>query len=286
MQIKFLILPIPSHPNMISNYISLPNSTIHYRQFGSGDQLLFCFHGYGRDSYTFYFLEKNLGTQFTIIAIDLPFHGLTQWKAMTMFEPSQLVGIINEICTRLNKTQQKYSLLGYSMGGRMSLKITQLVPDKIERLVLVAPDGFSINFWHWFCTFTWPGNKLLAYIIEHPGIVKRAVSLAERTRVISSGVAGFVRYYMHDQEQRRLLYQRWTIFRHFILRPAKLKKLIKKYNLPVRLLFGEHDKIIPASGGRQFIRNIENHCQISVIDESHYLLREQHAATIARLFND
>ncbi len=78
-------------------FLSWSQSIIHYSVGGSGDRLLFCFHGYGENAATFSFLEKAIGHLFTIVAIDMPFHGQTDWKEGNYFAPDALVGMLEAI---------------------------------------------------------------------------------------------------------------------------------------------------------------------------------------------
>jgi pimeloyl-ACP methyl ester carboxylesterase len=115
---------------MQSHYITHNNSTIHYRKFGDGPKLLFCFHGYGREADTFSILERRLGSLFTIVAIDIPFHGRTEWKEELIFKPKYLQQFLLQIRRSLNKENIKFSLLGFSIGGRLALYLTQLMADR------------------------------------------------------------------------------------------------------------------------------------------------------------
>ncbi len=266
-----------------SNYITLGNATFHYYTYGSGEKVLFCFHGYGREGSSFSFLQSSLGHLYTIVAIDMPFHGLTKWTSKLTFHPQYLIQIIQTIRKRLKKEQQKFSILGFSMGGRITLHLTEILHKHIDRVVLVAPDGLKINFWHWFCTHTWLGNKFLGYIVNNGGLVLRMLKLAERTRVVNPTVADFVFYYVQDEAQRQVLYNRWTTLRKFRLHKHKLKRMIVKERLPIRMLFGLQDKIILSSSGRRFRSGIEDFASVRVVNESHYLLQPRHAEIIREL---
>jgi pimeloyl-ACP methyl ester carboxylesterase len=271
---------------MQSRYITHKNSTIHYRQFGSGNKLLFCFHGYGRESFTFSILERWLGNMFTIVAIDIPFHGLTQWKDELIFNPKYLTQFLLDIRRELKKDSMKFSILGFSMGGRIALYLTQLLPDKVERLVLLAPDGLSFNFWRWFGSETWIGSKLLHYTINHPGWLKWLINKAEKWRVIHRSLADFIRYYIDDDEHRKILYRRWISMRKFSPALAKLKSLISKNNIQVRMLFGAFDRVIPYRGGERFKEGIETLATVEVLEAGHNLLSEVNVRKIAQLIND
>ena len=167
---------------MQSHYIIYKNSSIHYRHYGNGSKLLFCFHGYGRDSDTFYILERRLGNLFTIIAIDIPFHGRTVWKDELTFKPAYLQELLLQIRSDLHEENSKFSLLGFSMGGRIALYLTQLMPEKIERLILLAPDGLHSNLWRSLASDTWVGNKFVNYTMHNTKWIGWLLNKAEKTQ--------------------------------------------------------------------------------------------------------
>jgi len=271
---------------MESHYLKYPHSTFHYRQYGNGAKLLFCFHGYGRDGNTFYFFERLLGNQYTVIAIDLPFHGYTEWDKELTFHPNYLIQVIQQIRTSLKKDKEKFSILGFSMGGRIALYLTQVLYKHIERLVLIAPDGLRFSFWNFIAVHTWLGNKLLNYTINNPAWFLKLLDFVERAKVVSRSITSFVHYYMDDKQQRLILYRRWTTMRMFKPRTSKLTRLINKHKIKVRMMFGRYDNIIPATGGKKFCKHIEKNAALKIVDLGHNLLNEGNARRIAELFND
>lgn len=270
---------------MQSHYISYKNSTIHYRRFGNGPKLLFCFHGYGRESDTFYILERRLGHLFTIIAVDIPFHGRTEWKDELIFEPKYLQDILQQITAGLHKENSKFSLLGFSMGGRIALHLTQLMPQKIERLILLAPDGLHSNMWRYLASDTWLGNKLVNYTIHNAGWIEWILNKAEKRNIIHNNLADFVRYYLDNEEHRLMFYHKYISMRKFKPSLAKLKRLIRKYKIPVRMMFGRFDKVIPYAGGEKFREGLEEFASVKIIETGHHLLSEAHVDKIVQLIN-
>jgi pimeloyl-ACP methyl ester carboxylesterase len=270
---------------MQGHFINYNNSSFHYRVFGKGPQLLFCFHGYGRDSDTFRFLVKDLGVRYTLVALDAPHHGNTNWDS-PVFHPKDLVSILQKIRKAIGNEAGKFSLLGFSMGGRIALHLTQVLPAQIERVVLLAPDGLKFNMWTWFSTNTWLGHRLFEYTIYHPKWLLRSMNFAERYRFLSKSIANFVRYYLDDHEERMVLYRRYIIMRKFKPHLDSLKKTIKKNHIKVRMLFGSLDKVIHAESGERFLDKIEEYATIQIIDAGHDLLQYRHSDTIAELFND
>src|SRR5690606_2199861 len=88
---------------------------------GSGDELLICFHGFGESASRFTCMEPALGNMFTIVALDMPFHGHTTWSEGRDVEQEDLEALIKKILERFGK--QRFSLMGYSMGGRLVMCI-------------------------------------------------------------------------------------------------------------------------------------------------------------------
>jgi pimeloyl-ACP methyl ester carboxylesterase len=271
---------------MQSHYITHNNSTIHYRKFGDGPKLLFCFHGYGREADTFSILERRLGSLFTIVAIDIPFHGRTEWKEELIFKPKYLQQFLLQIRRSLNKENIKFSLLGFSIGGRLALYLTQLMADQVERLVLLAPDGLYFNFWRWFGSNTLLGNKLLHYTMHRPAWALWTLNKSVQWKVVPASMANFLRFYIEDEEYRFVLYHRYISMRKFKPDLGKLKQLIKKYKIPVKMLFGAFDQVIPYKGGEKFKEGIEEFASVKVIEAGHNLLSEVQAGKIAQLIND
>src|ERR1700683_4264497 len=111
-------------------FIPYKSSQIHCCNAGSGKQLLLCFHGYGESAETFGFLEKYLSADFTIVAIDLPFHGKTIWKEGLTFSPADLINIVTDIIQTSPAKNSRLYVAGYSLGGRVALHLLQLIPQK------------------------------------------------------------------------------------------------------------------------------------------------------------
>lgn len=271
---------------MQSHYITHNNSTIHYKLFGSGPKLLFCFHGYGREADTFSILEKRLGNIFTIVAIDIPFHGRTDWKEELIVQPKYIQQFLLQIRSSLNKENIKFTLLGFSMGGRIALYLAQTMADKVEKLILLAPDGLNFNILRWFGSDTWLGNKLLHHTIHHPSWALWILNKIEQLKVIHSSLASYLRFYIQDEEYRYILYHRYISMRKFKPSLTRLKKLIVEYKIPVRMLFGSFDKVIPFKGGNKFKEGIEEFASVKVIEAGHNLLSEVQVGKIAQLIND
>ena len=118
------------------------SSEIVYYTFGNGSEVVFCFHGYGLDGSSFGILESAIGRTHTLICIDFPFHGATLWKDDIVFTQTDLINIIRILHPL---PSNKFSVIGYSMGGRIALNLIQINADAIWSLFhyLASPSGIS-----------------------------------------------------------------------------------------------------------------------------------------------
>jgi pimeloyl-ACP methyl ester carboxylesterase len=262
-------------------------SRINYLRFGTGPKPAFCFHGYGEEATSFSFLEKYVGDQYTFFAIDLPFHGHTEWNDGLVFTIDDLSEIIRLLLSQAMTGQRPtnynhLSLIGFSLGGRVALSLYEKMPSQIEKLILLAPDGLKVNFWYWLSTQTWIGNKLFVSTMKHPGWFFFLLKILNKLKLVNASVFKFVNYYIGDQQARNVLYQRWTVLRKIKPNLKKTKSLIAKNSTKVRLIYGKHDRIILPVRGEKFIKGIEMHCTLSVIHSGHQVLHEKHVQEILR----
>ncbi len=294
---------------MKSQFIAYKNSTIHYCVCGNGLKLLFCFHGYGEEAENFTVLEPTLGKDYTIIAMDMPFHSKTEWKEGLNFTVDDLTAIMGDIVERISDIQNeisnsvppppfraaragtnggrgldvRFSLLGYSMGGRIALELLQKIPTVIERAVLVAPDGLHKNLWYRFATQTFLGKKLFKYVMFQQQEKLWVLDVAEKYKLAHAGLLKIVRHYTDKPDDRKALYCRWLVMRAFKPALPLVKKIVKQYNIPVRFLFGRFDNIILSKRADIFKEDTAN-VQIHIIDAGHRLLQEKYIPSISALF--
>ena len=264
---------------MESHFISWHSSSIHYYRMGHGPEWLFCFHGYGEDAGSFALFEPLVKDQFTLIAIDMPFHGKTDWKEGLSLNIEELISIIDLI----RPARQSFSLLGYSMGGRISLQLAEQIPQQINRTVVAAPDGLHKNKWQWLSTQTRIGNRLFEYCMQHPFWMLQLIHFACKTRIIDQRMQKFVLHYLNGKDQRAALYKRWTTLGKLRPNLALLEASIIKYRIPVRMLFGKYDNVILTKHGTHFAEKCKGFVTVKEVEAGHQLLREKYAATIAAM---
>lgn len=264
---------------MQSGFFQYQTSVVHYRTGGQGPLPLVCFHGYGETAVSFSFLEKQLGHSHFIIAIDLPFHGDTEWKEANL-DGELLSGMIMCLLKHLKADTNKFKLIGFSLGGRLALCVLQQLPQHVSRVVLLAPDGLTVNFWYWLSTQTTSGNALFKWTMHHPGWFLGMLRLANKLRIINQSIYKFIEYYIHDDTVRRDLYERWTGLRNCTPSMKKITALVRQRNIPVRLLYGKYDRIIGNKRGNKLFGELPG-CSVQVLDCGHQVLHQKNAEAIS-----
>lgn len=268
---------------MTQQEVTYKDNTIAYQIYGRGAKAVICLHGYAQVASRWAILEPYLQDQFTLYAIDLPYHGKTQWKHIDTFTVTALVEIIQKI---LPVSQKKFYLLAYSMGGRIGLRLLQEIPERIEKAILLAPDGFHRNIWYRFATHTVIGRKIFNEFKKNPKLI---IAIGKRLRkqgILSEQLYNLTHYYINDENARFLLYDRWISTRHFEPDLKILQQLIASYNIPVEMVFARHDKIIVADHGITFMKGLEKQIRIHIIDTGHSFLYAPQAAYIASFFTE
>jgi pimeloyl-ACP methyl ester carboxylesterase len=123
---------------MKSIFFDHPSGKIHCLQFGTGPELLIALHGFSDRARMFAVLEPALSARYTVVAIDWPFHGQTEWSPRT-FSKQDLLGIIQMVVAAHGAT--RFSLMGFSFGARLAQALLPDIYPQLNKLYLLSPDG-------------------------------------------------------------------------------------------------------------------------------------------------
>jgi pimeloyl-ACP methyl ester carboxylesterase len=189
--------------------------------------------------------------------------------------------LLEEIAAELPGRQQRWWLMGYSMGGRIALQLLDLVASRIERLVLLAPDGLVVNPWYWLATRTVVGNRLFRWTMKRPGWLFFLLRTGNRLGLVNPSLFKFAAHYIDDDTVRQLLYTRWTVMRGFRPRLGRIAGFIRERRIPVLLLYGRFDRIILSKRGERFQRRIQPFGRLTVLPAGHAILHPKFMEVIS-----
>jgi pimeloyl-[acyl-carrier protein] methyl ester esterase len=108
-------------------------SALHMEVVGKGPDLVLL-HGWSLNLRVWDGLTQELFDRFRIISVDLPGHGRSPWDAAHT-TPAEHAWLVHQ---SLASVSNRYSLLGWSLGGQIALDLAAAMPAQVERLILVA----------------------------------------------------------------------------------------------------------------------------------------------------
>lgn len=247
-----------------------------YFIFGSGKEILFAFHGFDNEANDFKIFESEFGSRYKIIAINLFFHGQSDTpnhRAEDVFTTEILVALFSQIL--FDNSCERFSFLGFSLGGRIILDLIPHFAQRIDRVLLLAPDGLKISQWYLFITNTKIGNKIFKKVVFKPDNILRLSKLFYKIGIIGEKQYHFALSNFDTLEKRKKVYNVWMIFRSILPKAKNVGPYLSESSIPLDIYFGKKDTIIRESFGRDFIKKSGYKANIHILDAGHNLMKEK-----------
>ena len=221
------------------------NSQVSYRKYGAGAEIMLAFHGFGQTNQAFAAIETCCGEQFTIFALDLFFHGNSHYAGKSLLTKTAWNRLLDAFLQTHNI--DRFSLIGFSLGGRFALASVEHVADQLNRFVLIAPDGITRNGWYRLATGSPLGRALFRYVLKHLSVVYWLGLVLVQVGVLNRALLRFAELSLSTPERRTLAYQSWTQFR--LIRPDLdvIAHLLNHSSVRVQLFTGAADRIVPGT---------------------------------------
>jgi pimeloyl-ACP methyl ester carboxylesterase len=247
----------------------MPNK-LHYIRFGNGPRFLIAFHGFADRAELFLNLRYALEDRFTVIAIDLPFHGQSNWP-LKEFTPDQLRDSINEILEK-ESISGEFTLMGHSMGGRIILGINEYFKDRIEAYIMLSPAGFQGAKSDSKLLFPKFIRKFLKLLTSKPIFVLTIFRFGRLMGLINRGTLNFLKKQFEFPERRKRLFDCWISLYNFPIDLKSFKKNILENKISIHFFYGNKDYITPAKYASKFIADVPGAALI-LVEDGHYFLK-------------
>src|SRR5262249_21333024 len=126
-----------------ADYIAVASIRLHVRDTGprNASSALVLLHGLGSSLHTWEPWAKALSTDHRVVRYDLPRFGLTGPDPTNDYSEGRGMQILAALLDKLGI--KRAILIGNSMGGRLAWNFAALHSDRVEKLVLISPDGFQ-----------------------------------------------------------------------------------------------------------------------------------------------
>lgn len=267
----------------MSFLLTKPDFECEYFVYGNGKNILFAFHGFGNHATDFQPLAGFLGNDFTIVSVNLFFHGKSSVLRHLIdhgFSTDRLKELMLELMERFGA--DKCRLMGFSLGGRIAMKIAELFPERVTHLYLLAPDGLTVSPFYRFSTLNPAGRYLFRKSIDKSDTLIRLAGLLKKYRFIDDKKYQLAMYHLESRDYRQRVYDVWMVFRKIKPDLVKLRRLIASHPLQVHQFFGKYDRIILSAWGEYLRKGLENKVKTTVIESGHQLVRYGHLESIAQ----
>lgn len=263
-----------------SRYVDLPGGIrMHYRDEGNPDgPTLLLIHGFSASLHTWEPWVQRLGDEYRIVTLDLPGHGLT--RAPAGYQPSieAFRDAVHEFARAQNL--QRFAIAGSSMGGGVAWEYALAFPEETQALILVGASG-------------WPDTdaeadtdpaifKLLRNPIAGPllrdldnsRLARQGLeaSFYDATLVDDAMVDRYVQMARAPGHRDILLAIMLGSTERNYATPERLAAL----SMPVLVLHGDTDRLVPPAHGQQFHDAIPG-SQLIVFENTGHIPQEERA---------
>ena len=261
-----------------SIFMDVDGIRLHLRDTGKPDApAIIMLHGFGSSLHTWEAWAQALSDRYRVIRFDLPGFGLTGPDPTGDYTDVHAEQVLAALMDQLHVPRA--ILIGNSMGGRLAWSFAASHPARVSRLVLISPDGFASPGIPYGQAMGVPMTaRLLPYVM--PTLLLRA-SLAPAYG-----------------DPRRLTDEVVIRYPDMILSPgvrdavlARMQQdaledpvpVLRTLHLPVLLLWGEKDHLIPISNAADYLAVLPNAKLVTLPGLGHVPQEEQPAEALERV---
>ena len=250
--------------------IEIAGRRLRYLELGEGGGVPVLFvHGFGADLNTWMFTQPALAAGRRTLALDLPGHGGSV-KEVGPGDADSLAGTVEGALEAL--AIDRVHLVGHSMGGAIAALVALRRPERVASLTLIASAGLGpeINgsFIDGFIRASRrrEAAEVLGVLVDDPALVSRAM------------VDDVLRYKRLDGVTTALakIAEAWFAGGRQSL---DLTGRISALTMPVQLVWGHNDRIIPAAHAEALAARLPVH----IIDAAGHLPHREKAGEVNRL---
>lgn len=253
---------------MSEEYVTVNQVRIRYMVRGSGPAVLLI-HGLGEFLEVWSFNIAALSEYFTVYAIDLPGHGLSE---EARHDYTLAFGVKFVVDFMQATGIQHGSLIGHSLSGPLCLGLAMDFPDKVDKVILVGSSGFSEEIPLTYRLATLP---LLGDILLGPTVLinKATVRVGMRKQfynpeiVPEEWIDTAIKYLRMPKRKNTI---RKIIKNSSSVTATNTKAIITDrlplVETPTLIVHGMQDKVVPVDSA-YFTCNLIPHAQLKVFDE-------------------
>lgn len=234
--------------------LNLHGHRVAYREAGSGGPLVVLIHGITSDSNVWRRVLPYLARRFTVIAPDLAGHGQSA-KPKGDYSLGAHASGVRDLLVALG--HEHATFVGHSLGGGVAMQAAYQFPERCERLVLVDSGGLGRDVSMLLRAATLPGSELVLPLLAASRLLdagRLAGSLLGRVGLrAGTDIEEMARGHatLADGEARAaFVHTLRSVVDAGGQRIDASNRLYLARHMPLLLIWGEHDSLIPVAHGR------------------------------------
>ena len=250
--------------------IELDGLKVHYKETGPQDApALLLLHGFGSSLQAWDDWSVKLEQKYRVIRLDLPGFGLTGASPDHDYSEEKDLAILTRFADKLGL--DKFSVIGHSMGGKMAWSLAAAQPDRVQALVLMAPDGFPETKDIGTKPYEVPAIMGLIKYVLPKYLVRKSIepAFADADALNDALVNRFFDMLRAPGVRGAILNRsNQTIYTDPVPR-------LKASKAPTLLIWGEQDQMIPSTNAQSYANVLSNSTTVLVPKLGHLLQEEQ-----------
>ena len=261
--------------NVPGDMIDVAGTRLHVRDSGpkTAPAVIFL-HGFGASLHTWEPWATDLAKDLRVIRIDLPGSGLSLPDPTGDYSDKRSLQIINALMDKLGLARA--SLVGNSIGGRIAWTFAGTYPARMDKLVLVSPDGFTSPGFEYGKKPEVPAMvKLMRYALPKALLTMSLSPAYANPATMTDALATRYHDLMLAPGSRDALLARMA--QTVLVDPLPI---LKQITAPTLLVWGEQDGMIPFANSNDYLKAIAGAKRVSFKGVGHLPHEEAPAESV------
>ncbi|WP_053360426.1 alpha/beta hydrolase [Bacillus sp. FJAT-27251] len=246
-----------------------------YYQHPAPRETIVLIHGFLSSLFSFRHLVPLLKEDYSVISVDLPPFGKSGKRTSYEYSYKNLARTLTELMDGLNIST--YTVIGHSMGGQIALNILHHFSGKARKAVLLCSSGYlkpagralmlssRLPLFHLY----------VKYHLGRSGVEKNLRNVVHDHSLIDDEMReGYLAPFMDNgifKGLTRMIRDREGDLPH---------EALQQIQTPCLLIWGEHDKVVPLSVGKQLARDLPQ-ANLIVLEDTGHLVPEERPEEVA-----
>jgi len=256
--------------------VDVAGTRLHVRDTGPSDApAVIMIHGFGSSLQTWEGWAQALGDSFRVIRFDLPGAALSPPDPTGDYTDARTMEIIDALMDDLGLARAH--LIGNSIGGRIAWMFAANRPDRVGKLILVAPDGYASQGRQYGETPEIPLSlTMLQYVLPRPFLRESMAPSYGDPSALTEDRVDVYHDLLRAPGSRPALIAR--IAQSVLPEP---EPLLRSIAAPTLLVWGAKDAMIPVSNAQDYLRELPDARLVRFDDLGHVPQEEAPQRTVA-----